>query len=91
MEMVVEYSGSNGGIMAGNGILFPETELCFPFCESESDLPVSGNYGRKRNSVSGNGNDFRGQQHPRLWGVRWSAGLDTGWLAFKLDRWLMCL
>jgi hypothetical protein len=25
-------------LMAENGTLFPETELCFPFCESGSDL-----------------------------------------------------
>jgi hypothetical protein len=27
-------------LMAGNGTLSSETELCFPFCESGSDLPA---------------------------------------------------
>jgi hypothetical protein len=42
-------------------------------------------------SGSNGKNDFRGQQQPRWWGVGWSAWLDTGWLACKLDLWSACL
>ncbi len=55
-------------LMAGNRTLFPEMELCFPFCESESGngtlfpetelcFPFCESEsppGRKQNSVSGN-------------------------------------
>ncbi len=41
-------------------------------------------------SGSNGGNDFRGQQYTWWWGVGWSAWLDTGLLACKLDRWSAC-